>query len=93
MVMSWVVVFDSDLTLKGPAHFEHGIFPKNHIDQARNLLFAWWRWPIPSASCWSKEVCAGGADGRDRAEFGRQHGVRHRLACLRRNARKKITLR
>jgi hypothetical protein len=39
---------------------------------------------------WSKELCAGGADGGDRAEVGRQHGVRHGLACLRRKrARKK----
>ena len=37
MVMSWVAVFDSDLTLKAPAHFEHGIFPKNHVDQSREF--------------------------------------------------------
>ena len=38
MVMSWVVVFDSDLTLKAPAHFERGIFLKNHIDQSQEFV-------------------------------------------------------
>ena len=56
MVMSWIVPFDPDLTLKPQATRARGIFVKNYIDQSQEFTLCAMALAYPVVSCAGERI-------------------------------------